>query len=258
MTAVGPLARFALHGRAALVTGGGRGLGRAMALALAGAGADVAVVGRTRPELEAVAADVAALGRRSAAVVADLADAAQAPMAVDEAIRAFGRVDILVNNAGTSIRRPVLELALEEWEAVFAINLRAAFLCAQRAARDMRARGWGRIISIASLTALLGRPRTAAYGASKAGIAQLTRNLAYELAPDGITANAIVPGVIRTALTEPLIEDPAYAREMLSRIPLGRFGEPEDLAGAVVFLASDAAAYVTGALLVVDGGWTAA
>jgi 2-deoxy-D-gluconate 3-dehydrogenase len=250
-------ARFSLHGRAALVTGGGRGLGRAMALALASAGADVAVAGRTREDLDAVAAEIVHAGRRGIAIPADLADAGQAAAVVDEAVRALGRVDILINNAGISIRRPVLDLTLEEWDAVLNLNLRAAFLCAQRAARDMQARRWGRIISIASLTALLARPRTTVYAVSKAGIAQLTRNLAYELAPYGITANAILPGVIRTALTEPLIGDPRYAAEMLSRIPAGRFGEPDDLAGAVIFLASETTAYVTGHLLVVDGGWTA-
>jgi 2-dehydro-3-deoxy-D-gluconate 5-dehydrogenase len=244
---------FDLSGQVAVVTGARRGIGRGLATALAQAGADLVAVSRTAPV--ELAADVERLGRRCVPLALDLADPAQVDRAIPDAVRALGRVDILVNNAGTGVRAPALEVTPQDWHRVLQVNLHAVFRLCQDAARDMRPRRRGKIVNIASLMSFEGGILIAAYTASKGAVGQLTKLLANEWAEYGINVNAIAPGYIATDLTRPLQEDPVRNPAILARIPAGRWGRPEDLAGAAVFLASSASDYVHGHLLAVDGGW---
>jgi 2-deoxy-D-gluconate 3-dehydrogenase len=246
---------FRLDGRVALVTGATAGLGGAMAEALASAGADVVCHGLDEPPEETMAA-VRAHGRRAASVVGDLSDPATALRLVDGAEAALGPVDVLVNNAGTIRRTPAAEHSDEEWDLVLAVNLSSPFRLAREVGRRLISRGArGKIVNVASLLSFQGGILVPSYTAAKGGLAQLTKALANEWAPKGIQVNAIAPGYMRTDNTAALRADPVRSRAILERIPAGRWGEPEDLAGAVVFLASPASDYVTGHVLVVDGGW---
>jgi 2-deoxy-D-gluconate 3-dehydrogenase len=249
-------ARFGLTGRVALVTGARRGLGRAIAVALAEAGADVVGLGpNPMPE---TAAAVEATGRRFADVLLDLGESPEIDAAVAEAHDRFGRLDILVNNAGIIRRAPLLDYSEADWDAVMDVNVRSLFFLSQAVARQMiAARMPGRIVNIASLLAFQGGVRIPAYAAAKHAVAGLTKSLANELAPHGITVNAIAPGYMVTDNTEPLRNDPERSAELLARIPAGRFGEPEELATAVLFLAAPGSSYVTGTVVSVDGGWMA-
>ena len=248
---------FSLAGRVALVTGASRGLGAAIALGLAEAGADVAVHGNTRSP-EETCARIRALGRRAAAVVGDMADPATPDRLVAEAEAALGPVDVLVNNAGTIRRTPAAEHSDAEWDLVLAVNLSSPFRLAREVGRRLIERGArGKIVNVASLLSFQGGILVPSYTAAKGGLAQLTKAFANEWAPKGIQVNAIAPGYMATDNTAPLRADPVRSRTILERIPTGRWGEPSDLAGAVVFLASPASDYVTGHVLVVDGGWLA-
>ena len=250
---------FDLGGRAALVTGASRGIGREIALALASAGADVAVTARSAGDVAATAADIAALGVKAVPLALDVRDAAACAAVVTEAADRLGRVDILVNNAGTEEVRPSVDVDPELYDRILDTNLRGAFFVAQGAARRMVAAGsGGAILNICSLTSEVGIPTAVPYGASKSGLLGMTRGLAVEWAPHGIRVNAIAPGYFRTAMTEGFYRDDAWREGMLARIPLRRFGELADLAGAAVFLCSDASAYITGTCLSVDGGILAA
>ncbi|MCX7806585.1 MAG: SDR family oxidoreductase [Planctomycetota bacterium] len=249
------LESFCLRGKTALVTGASRGLGRAMGLALAGAGADVAAVGRGEPALEAFCREARALGRRAFSIKMDLTDRKAIPEMVREAARELGGLDILLHAAGVTRRHRAEEFPDEDWEEVVNLNLSCAFTISREAGRLMLEKGSGRIILIASLLSFSGGILVPAYAASKGGVAQLVKALSNEWAGRGVNVNAIAPGYFRTDMTEPLFSDPARSRAILERIPIGRWGKPEDLAGAAVFLASPASAYVTGSVLVVDGGW---
>lgn len=247
---------FDLSGRIALVTGARAGLGRGVARALAGAGADVVGLGsRSMPETRD---EIGALGRRFHEVVADLAEPADFDALVGAVETDFGAVDILVNNAGIIRRADVLDFTEADWDAVTTVNLKSLFFLTQAVARRMKARGAaGRIVSIASLLSFQGGIRVPSYTASKHGVAGLTKLLANELASTGITVNAIAPGYMDTDNTAALKADPVRSRQILERIPVGRWGVPDDLATAVLFLAAPASAYVTGVVLPVDGGWLA-
>ncbi len=253
---MGSLDLFRLDGKVALVTGSARGLGAAIAVALAEAGADVVANDRTDP-----AATVEALatlpGRRALGVAADLADRAASDQLVARVIDTMGRLDILVNNAGIIRRAPAVDHPDSEWDAVLEVNLTAVFRLCRAAGRHMLARGSGKIINIASLLSFQGGVTVPSYAAAKAGVAQVTKALANEWAGKGINANAIAPGYMRTENTRPLTEDAVRFRQISERIPAGRWGEPRDLAGTAVFLASAASDYVNGHVLVVDGGWLA-
>jgi 2-deoxy-D-gluconate 3-dehydrogenase len=248
------LDEFKLDGKAALVTGASAGLGAAIAVALAEAGADVACHGNSRPP-EPTCAKIRALGRRAVAVTGDLSRAETPVRLVRETVDGLGRVDILVNNAGTIRRAPSAETTDEDWMAVLDVNLTAAFRLCREAGRLMLAQGGGKIINIASLLSFQGGVTVPAYAAAKGGLAQLTKALANEWAARGVNVNAIAPGYFRTDNTAALQADATRSRQILERIPAGRWGEPEDLAGAAVFLASNAARYVHGHILAVDGGW---
>jgi NAD(P)-dependent dehydrogenase (short-subunit alcohol dehydrogenase family) len=248
---------FDLTGRVAVVTGAGRGLGRTMALALAAAGADVAVSARTRPELETLAAEIEALGRRGAVVTADITKEADAVRLADEAAGRLGRVDILVNNAGINVRKPVLELSEAEYRQVLDTNLVGYFHCARAVGRVLVAQGSGKVINISSIMGRVALASQGAYASSKGAIEQLTKVLALEWAPNNVQVNAIGPTYFETDLTRPLFEDPERNRFISERTPMGRWGQPHELAGAVIFLASRASDYITGHTLMVDGGWTA-
>ena len=247
---------FDLTGKVAVVTGSNKGLGQAMAIALADAGADVALVGRSRPD--ETQAKIGALGRDTAVIMADLSDDASATGVIADAESALGPVDILVNNAGMIRRTNALDFSVTDWDEVMDTNLKVPFFLAQAAATSMVANGrGGKIINVASLLSFQGGVRVASYTASKSGLAGITRLLANEWAPRGINVNAIVPGYFATDNTKDLRADPIRSAEILARIPSGRWGEPSDLAGAALFLASSASDYVHGALLPVDGGWLA-
>jgi NAD(P)-dependent dehydrogenase (short-subunit alcohol dehydrogenase family) len=252
-----PSPLFDLTERTAVVIGATSGIGRAIALGLADAGADVIPTGRRAMLAADAAKEVEARGRRSLATTADVSDAASLEALADEVIDTFGKVDILVNAAGRTIRRPTLEVTDAEWESILDTNLTGMLRACRVFGRHMIERRYGRIISIGSLTSVVALYEVAAYGASKAGVAALTKSLAVEWAPYGVCVNAILPGVFRTALNEGLLDGTERGRELLMRTPMRRFGQPEEVAGAAVFLASEAASFITGHLLAVDGGFLA-
>jgi len=245
---------FRLDDRVALVTGASTGLGQAIAIGLAEAGANVACHGNTK-SADATCDAVSRLGRTSLAVTGDLSKKETPQKLVEATIERFGRLDILVNNAGTIRRAPAAEYTEEDWTTVIEVNLSAVFRLAQLAGRQMLSQGSGKIVNIASLLSFQGGITVPAYAASKGGVAQLTKALANEWAGKGINVNAIAPGYMRTDNTKALQENETRNRQILERIPAGRWGEPSDLAGAAVFLASAASDYINGEVLVVDGGW---
>jgi 2-dehydro-3-deoxy-D-gluconate 5-dehydrogenase len=246
---------FDLTGKVALVTGANTGIGQAIAVALAQAGADVAVAGRSEPT-ETLAA-ISATGRKAVNIKADLSSTEHLQRVVDETLAGLGRIDILVNNAGIIRRADLLEFSEEDWDAVTDTNLKSLFFLSQLAARHMVGRGSGKIINIASLLSFQGGIRVPSYAAAKSGVGGVTKAMANELAPKGVQVNAIAPGYISTNNTAALQGDETRNRQILERIPTGRWGMPEDIAGAAVFLASSASNYVTGQVLAVDGGWLA-
>lgn len=248
---------FTLDGKVALVTGASRGLGWAMARALSGAGATVVLNGRSAETLSARAEELTGDGAAAHIAPFDVTNAAAGREAVQEIARRHGRLDILVNNAGFALRKPLAELGEDDWQAVMAADLTSCFSLAKAAAEVMVPQGSGAIIMISSIVATVARPGIAAYAAAKGAVSALTRALAVELGPQGIRCNAIAPGYFRTDATGPLQNTP-FAQQICERTPLGRWGDPPELGGAAVFLASDAASYVNGAVLTVDGGMTAA
>lgn len=248
---------FSLEGKTALITGAGRGIGQAIALAFAQAGADVALASRTETELQETAEGVTAAGRKAATFPVDLSDRGSPARLVDEVVQALGGIDILVTSSGTIVRKPAFELTEEDWATVVGLNLKARFFLSKAAALHMREKG-GSIIHIASLTTFLGVPNQMMYVVGNGGIGSMTRAQAVEWADYPIRVNAIAPGTIETKQTANLLSNPEVRASRLAKIPLNRLGKPEDIAGAAVFLASPAAAYITGHILVVDGGWLAA
>lgn len=248
-----PKQLFSLEGRRALVTGASRGLGQAIALSLAEAGADLVLTARDANSLDGTAGRVRALGRRAEQVSLDQSR----PEALDAAAAATEGIDVLVNNAGTERVCPSDKVRPEAWDRIVDTNLRGAFFLSQAVARGMLERRRGSIVNMCSLTSFVGVPTAVPYGASKSGLLGMTRGLAAEWAPFGVRVNAVAPGYFRTAMTEAFYEDEAWSERMLGRIPMGRFGQGADLAGAVLFLASQASAYVTGQCIAVDGGFLA-
>ena len=243
-----------MSARVAVVTGAGRGIGRGCAIALAESGADVVAIARTRREVEAVAEEVEALGRGARAVVCDVTNARR----LERVMRSLERIDVLVNAAGTNVPEPFLDVAESSLEALLAVNVKGTFLAAQAAARRMVAAGaGGAIVNVSSQMGHVGAPRRSVYCATKHAVEGLTKALAIELAPHGIRVNSVAPTFVETSMTAPFLADDAFRADVLERIPLGRIGSVSDVAGAVVFLASPAAGLVTGASLLVDGGWTA-
>ncbi len=252
------LDRFRLDGKVALITGGARGLGRTMAAALAEAGADIALAGRSKETCQLAADAIASgSGRNVKAFAADVTRIAEVEQLADEVEREFGKIDILVNNAGINIRGPIQQLTEADWDAVIDTNLKGPFLCARAVGPRMVTRGWGRVINLGSVLGVIALPGRAPYASSKAGIINLTRVLALEWAGTGVTANAICPGAFATEMNRSLLDDPVKYKEFVAQIPMGRWGELDELTGAVVFLASEASSYVTGTPLFVDGGWIA-
>ena len=247
-----------LDGKIAMVTGaGGRGLGRGIALAFVREGARVSIVGRTLSRLEDSARELEKAGGETEVIQADVSRADDAEMTVKRTVDRFGKIDIVVNNAGIIVRKPFLETSVEEWDSIFATNVRGSFLCAQAAAKEMVRQGKGKIIMISSELALTGVPNLSAYSSSKGAILSLTRSMAVELAPYDVTVNAILPGTVETDLNREKFGDPEWRAETLKRFPLKRFGMPEDIATAAVYLASGESNWMTGQYMVIDGGHTA-
>ncbi len=246
---------FDLSGKAALVTGANTGIGQAIAVALAEAGADVAVAGRSEPA--DTLDQIVAAGRKAVNITADLSSIEPLQRVVDQALDGLGRIDILVNNAGIIRRADLLDFSEEDWDAVIDTNLKTLFFLSQAAAHHMVDRGSGKIINIASLLTFQGGIRVPSYAAAKSGVGGVTKAMANELAAKGVQVNAIAPGYISTNNTAALQADETRNRQILERIPTGRWGRPEDIAGAALFLASSASNYVTGHILAVDGGWLA-
>jgi 2-deoxy-D-gluconate 3-dehydrogenase len=247
---------FRLTGKNALVTGSSRGIGAAIAVALAQAGANVALhASQSVPE--DVVQTIAETGVRCVPLTADLSHPDRVPKLIEQAISDLGSIDILVNNAGTTRRAAAIDYALADWDVVLATNLTSVFRLCQCAARPMLERGFGKIVNIASLLSFQGGITVPAYAAAKGGVAQLTKALANEWSAHGVQVNAIAPGYMATDLTQALQSDPTRYRQILERIPAARWGSPQDVAGAAVFLASSASDYISGHILVVDGGWLA-
>jgi NAD(P)-dependent dehydrogenase (short-subunit alcohol dehydrogenase family) len=258
MTHTKSLDRFRVDGRRALVTGGARGIGYEIAMALAEAGADVALASRSLDACQSAASQIAeATGRRTAAFAADVTVGADVERLVAAIETDFGPLDILVSNAGTNVRGPAEQLTEADWDLVIDTNLKGPFLCARSVGPRMAQRGRGRIINLGSILGVVALAGRAPYASSKAGVINLTRVLALEWAGSGVTVNALCPGVFATEMNRQLMDDPVKYQEFVKRVPMGRWGELHELAGAALFLASDASSYVTGSALFVDGGWTA-
>lgn len=248
---------FSLEGQVALVTGASRGIGKGIAVGLAGAGANLALVARSESTLIETQQEIQAIGVQAKIFPCDLSQTEVISDLVTAVNASYGRIDILVNNAGTTHRDSAVDFPEERWDDVVRVNLKSVWLLSQQVGRSMIQRGSGKIINIASLLSFSGGIRTPAYAASKGGIAQLTKALANEWASKGVNVNAIAPGYIKTDMTSAIMNDPVRVAEFMDRIPAGKFGTPDDMAGAAVFLASEAASYIHGHILTVDGGWMA-
>jgi NAD(P)-dependent dehydrogenase (short-subunit alcohol dehydrogenase family) len=248
---------FSLTDQVALVTGASRGIGRYLALGLAHYGADIIITGRTVDQLEEAAREIQDLGRRCLVVPMDITQKTDIEKGVEKAFQHFGRIDILVNNAGINIPQPALEVTEEDWRKVLDSNLTGLFFCCQAVGRIMVNRKSGKIINISSQTGTVAIQWRAAYCSSKAGVNLLTKVLALEWGPHNINVNAVAPTFIETPMTRPMLENQAFREMVLSKILLGRVGQPKDVLGAVIYLASEASDLVTGHVLLVDGGWTA-
>ena len=248
---------FNLEGKVAVIVGGTSGIGRALSTGLAQAGADVVATARRQQQVDETAAEIEALGRQSLRVVSDVCDRASIEQLLTATLNRFGKVDILINCAGRIMRTPTLTMPEEEWMAIQDTNLTGTLRACQVFGRHMLDRGYGRIVNFASLNSFVALRDVAAYAASKAGITSLTRSLGVEWAKQGVTVNAIAPGIFRTELNAQLLDSTPRGAELLMRTPMGRFGRTEELIGAAIYLVSDAASFVTGQTLIVDGGFLA-
>jgi NAD(P)-dependent dehydrogenase (short-subunit alcohol dehydrogenase family) len=252
------LERFRLDGKTALVTGGNRGLGKQMAQALAEAGAEVAVVSRRAEEDRAAAAEIAAATARTCRGYAcDVTVPAEVDALAESALKDFGQIDVLVNNAGLNIRGPIEKLGVEDFRRVQETNVTGPWLLCRVLAAQFKKRRSGRVINVGSTLSIISLPDRTPYAASKGAVLQLTRTLALEWAPFGVTVNCIMPGPFGTEMNQALLKDPKVYQEFIARIPLGRWGDLDEIGGLVVFLASDASSFITGAGITIDGGWTA-